>query len=133
MAGRVTSIAAVVILAVAAIAVVTGATASPAKAACRLWALADKVDRQARVYGAGGVNAGCSNIYGYVDIDLYRDGRTPPVRHTRISCRRTPCAGSTGAVAMPRGSHSWCTFTRAYRFPVDTSPDLKTHCMVTNG
>ncbi|HEX4814765.1 MAG TPA: hypothetical protein VFV66_18650 [Nonomuraea sp.] len=121
---------AVVLTAAAATALTTGP--AQAEPACKLWVLTDKVDRQARVYGAGGSN-GCigGHAASYLDVDLYLDTRH--VAHKRIGpCGRVRCATSTGSIAMPRGSHSWCSIVKVHTIlGSHTDVETKSHCIVT--
>ncbi|NUP76177.1 MAG: hypothetical protein HOV96_01340, partial [Nonomuraea sp.] len=113
------------------------ATASPAQAepACKLWVLTDKVDRQALVCGANGSNGpnGCigGHAAGVLAVDLFLDTRL--VSHSQAGpCGRTRCATSTRSIAIPRGSHAWCTITKVYTIPGShTDTETKSHCMVT--
>ena len=106
-------VAAALILAAAA--TLTSLNASPAHAAqnCKMWALTDRVDRQGRMYGAGGVDGCRFGVTKWIDVILYRHGRPvaeAPAPHGSAGpdCRSVPCASSTPAVNI-NGSHTWCT------------------------
>lgn len=83
--------------------------AAKAIPSCEMWAMADRVDGQGKMYGAGGIYD-CGRV-AQLRILLYRDSAL--VADATVTDCNTPCAGSTGYVSIPSGSHTWCTIARA--------------------
>ncbi|MQA83011.1 MAG: hypothetical protein GEV10_31935 [Streptosporangiales bacterium] len=108
IARSVVRLLAVVALAVSATVAVTTVQAGQAQAAvCSGWALADKYDHEAKVYGTGGLNSCASGTYvTRAEVVFYRDG--VPIDSAGGDCRTRPCGFSTPAVGIPAGEHSWC-------------------------
>lgn len=107
----------------------TSLNASPADAAqnCKMWALTDRVDRQGRIYGAGGVDSCHFGVTKWIDVWLYRDGKLvseAPAPHGAAGpdCRSLPCASSAPAVDI-NGSHTWCTHVIVHLLVPDPGAD----------
>jgi hypothetical protein len=133
-------VAGALILVAAASLTVNSLNARPAQAAplCDMWALTDRVDRQGRMYGAGGVYRCRAAVTKYIDVHLYRDRELvaeAPAPHGAAGpdCRSLPCASNTPDVDI-NGSHTWCThviinFIQAG--PAGSGSERQIHCTVT--
>ncbi|WP_165974980.1 hypothetical protein [Nonomuraea deserti] len=105
----------------------TGATTAAAASFCTAWALADRVDRTGKMYGAGGVTCK-GKTAGRLTITFYRNSKK--VKFAEKECpRHSACSASTGTILNSSGKQEWCARTQ-FHDVIGNDHYLEWACMI---
>jgi len=112
----------------AAAASMAGPQARAAAKLCSPWAMADRVDRTGKMYGAGGVTCK-AQVTGVLNVELHRNGKLARRATAKCTYQKT-CVGHTKTITDSSGTQEWCariSFTDLWT----NDPYVKWGCVTT--